>query len=332
MQSPYASLASPEPWLILEITNECNLRCKHCHFWRTAEDPAALRTEEKLRVLDEFYHWKKGGKVLFSGGETLLKAEEVLRLAARTRELGLYSIALSNGTLLDADLIDRVLQSGVSQLSISLDAPTAEAYDFTRGVAGTFDRAVTSLKQLVKRKKELSSSVILHVNSILTRSSLASLRGHLDFVRDLGVDGIFLFPLDPTFQNREKQDLFYEKERLRPNAATSDAFEFLLAYQESRGFVCNSREDLELVREGIFSERASDCASPHRNFIVDAKGNTRFCFSMEEFISEGKSLGNVRTAPLRDLFSSPTACEFHRRMLECRQPCATLNCNRPTVN
>ncbi|MGE3262850.1 MAG: radical SAM protein [Bacteriovoracia bacterium] len=324
------SASQLEPWLLLEITTECNLRCKHCHLWRTKEGPAALATEHKLQVLEEFRDWKKSGKVVFTGGEVFLKPREVLSLARRSRELGLHSTALSNATLI-TDSLEEVLESGLSQLSISLDAPTAGAYDFTRGVEGTFATAVGNIRRLVERRKALGSSVVITLNTILTRSLLPSLQSHIEFARGLGVDGIFFFPLEATFANAGPSDPFYEKEKLLPDSATADAFDFLLAYQESKGFVGNPREDLLFVRENIFAGTAANCVAGERNIIVDLNGHVRFCHLMEQHISGGKSLGNIRDASLRELCTSSASTGFREIMRACQEPCASLNCNRPTV-
>jgi MoaA/NifB/PqqE/SkfB family radical SAM enzyme len=324
---------SPEPWLLLDITTECNLRCKHCYLWRTTEGPTALTTEEKIRVISQFKEWKQGGKVVFAGGEVFLKPLEVLQLAKHCAELGIHSTALTNATLLNRDLAKALLLSGISQISVSLDAPNAASYDFTRGVAGTFKKAVESIRMLVELRKELPKEkpVDIFVATILKRSILSQLPQHLDFVRSLGVDGIFLFPLEATFANSGESDPFYEKEKLLIEAHTANMLDYLKDYQELHGFIANSPADLAAMKRNIMFGENDGCVAGARNIVVDLNGNVRFCHLMEDKISNGKILGSVRQGSLKDLCTTTAAEGFRELMKSCQEPCASLNCNRPTV-
>lgn len=322
---------SPEPWLIIDITTACNLRCKHCHLWMTSEPEQALGTMEKIRLIDEFSAWKKSGKVVLAGGEVFLKPDEVFRLARRCSELGLFSMALTNTTLLQEDFLPPLLASGLSQLSISLDAPTAEIYDYSRGVKGTFEKTVHWIGRIVEEKKKQGGGPLIHVNTILRRGNIAVIPQHFSFLRSLGVDGVFLMPLERTFGNQQGRDLFFDAERLVPGPEFDGAVEFILGYD--RNFVMNSEADILLIQESVRGTRSDRqiCISGSRNIIVDGLGNVRFCHLMEDLISDHAALGNVRQFSLREICDNERAAGYQKKMQACRAGCEMLSCNRQTV-
>lgn len=324
----------PEEWLLLDVTTECNLRCKHCHLWMTKEPEGSLSTLEKLRLVEEYAAWKPWGRVVFAGGEMFLKAEESLTLARKCRDLGLFSMGLSNGTLLNDSLIEQICLSGMGQLSISLDSPEPESYDHTRGVKGTFEKAVAAIKGLQKRKRELGSGPSIHVNTILSRSSIGQLAEHLNFLESLGAEGVFFLPLTETLANHGQNDPFFAKESLEPTAEFRAAIDFLVERKKRpNSLVVNGVPDLLLIRDYVHGTKSANqvCNSGDRNVVVDMWGNVRLCHHMEQKVSGGAALGNVRSAGLREICSSPWALEVKAVMRTCRSECEMNSCNRNTT-
>ena len=45
--------------LFLEITNECNLRCKLCKLWEQKDPPNKLKLKDKINFLKEFAKWQQ---------------------------------------------------------------------------------------------------------------------------------------------------------------------------------------------------------------------------------------------------------------------------------
>jgi len=46
---------NPPQFLYIEITPECNLRCKQCHHWMLKESDNSLKTEDKLNLIRQFH-------------------------------------------------------------------------------------------------------------------------------------------------------------------------------------------------------------------------------------------------------------------------------------
>ena len=84
---------SPPRYLILEITTECNFKCKQCHQWMTKETTDALPTSEKLRAVKEIAALNPTAKVILTGGETMLKYDEFFAICEQAKKLDLQVIS-----------------------------------------------------------------------------------------------------------------------------------------------------------------------------------------------------------------------------------------------
>ncbi|HEY7293547.1 MAG TPA: radical SAM protein [Dehalococcoidia bacterium] len=137
--------------LYLEVTNRCNLRCRTCpQFFGMAEPPADLTMDRFYAVIDQLPRLRR--VVLHGIGEPLLNRhlpEMVRALKAR----GAYVLFNSNGLLLRGRWPGNLVESGLDELRVSVDAGTAETYRSVRGADG-FARIFANLRLLAAVKAE----------------------------------------------------------------------------------------------------------------------------------------------------------------------------------
>jgi mycofactocin radical SAM maturase len=133
-----------------EITEACNLTCAHCLSAHLRErgrgelDLAACRA-----VIDELARMQVF-QVNLGGGEPFLRAD-MLEILAHAHACGLTTCVSTNGTVLDADLIDELLcMDAPVYLQVSLDGAFPETNDAIRG-PGTFARIVRGVELLAER-------------------------------------------------------------------------------------------------------------------------------------------------------------------------------------
>jgi radical SAM protein with 4Fe4S-binding SPASM domain len=147
---------SPDPslrYLELMLTENCNLRCRHCYLGEAGERELPL--DVVLQALKEFQDMQ-GLRVLLSGGEPLLYSrwEE---LNERLPEFELRFVLLSNGLL----LTDRVIQNlKVHEVQLSLDG-LESGHDFLRG-QGTWKKTVARLQRVQAVGLEVSVATMVH--------------------------------------------------------------------------------------------------------------------------------------------------------------------------
>ncbi|MEN8908123.1 MAG: radical SAM protein [Clostridiales bacterium] len=124
---------------VWEITMGCNMRCKHCGSSCKNALPDELSTEDALKICDELgslgLKW-----VTISGGEALTRDDWHL-IAKKLKENGVTPLLITNGMLVDDDVIKKASNAGIESFSMSLDG-LKETHDFMR-MPGSFDKIMS---------------------------------------------------------------------------------------------------------------------------------------------------------------------------------------------
>jgi radical SAM protein with 4Fe4S-binding SPASM domain len=147
---------APEPslrYLELQITDTCNLRCKHCYL--VEESHKELSPGEVNKALKEF-EAMQGLRVLITGGEPLMhvKFNEINEMLP---DFFIRKVLFSNGLLLKKDILSTLK---VDEIQISIDG-LEQAHDLVRG-AGTFKRAMDAAHDALDAGFDVSISTMVH--------------------------------------------------------------------------------------------------------------------------------------------------------------------------
>jgi radical SAM protein len=131
---------------IWEITQSCDLACKHC---RAAAQPIAhpdeLTTAEGKALIDQIADMHIPIFV-FTGGDPLKRKDvfELIRYAADKK----VSVAVTPSAtpLLTREAMFKMKEAGLVRLGISLDGSTPEIHDTFRGLPGAYARTIQAIE------------------------------------------------------------------------------------------------------------------------------------------------------------------------------------------
>ena len=142
-----------------DITNYCNLHCKHCYWWVNRKDhPNELDAEGWRRVINNVF--KKLGvlQVSVQGGEPYLRPDII---EVFCEEMPYKIDIVTNGT------IPMKFFKGVSTYVISIDGPK-EIHDMIRGP--TYDKIKRHVEEFVqtngKKGKKFFTAISMTINSL----------------------------------------------------------------------------------------------------------------------------------------------------------------------
>ncbi|MEO5356411.1 MAG: radical SAM protein [Nitrospirae bacterium YQR-1] len=126
---------------IWNLTNKCNLTCKHCYSSANEELQSTMSIETIAGVLPQL---KESGvkMVILSGGEPLLR-QDIFDIAGIMRKSGLNLTLSTNGLLINENIIDKIKDS-FQYVGISIDGEPG-VHDHFRGRFGAYDSSIRAI-------------------------------------------------------------------------------------------------------------------------------------------------------------------------------------------
>ncbi|MFC7139817.1 TIGR04053 family radical SAM/SPASM domain-containing protein [Halosimplex aquaticum] len=195
--------------LIWEVTQACDLACKHCRAEaQPRRHPDELTTEEGKQLLDEARRFGDGQLVVLSGGDPLYR-DDTLELVEYGVDRGLRMTLTPSGTTsLTADRIQALANAGLRRMALSIDGGSAETHDAFRKETGSFEQTVTAARAARE------AGLPLQVNTTVCAETVDELPEIRELVADLGAvlwSVFFLVPvgrgqvLDPISPDRAER-------------------------------------------------------------------------------------------------------------------------------
>ena len=134
-------------YLRVSVTDRCNLRCMYC----MPEEGLCKKTHHDILDLEEIYQIIEASehlgfdKIRITGGEPLVR-KNIEWLIEKTAKLeGIKDIALTTNGILLAEYAEKLKDSGLSRVNISLDTLDADKFrEITRG--GDIERVLAGIK------------------------------------------------------------------------------------------------------------------------------------------------------------------------------------------
>jgi len=179
-----------------EVTRSCNLACVHCR--ASAQDRPydnEMSTDECFHFLDEVEAIAKP-IIILTGGEPLLRPD-IFQIAAYGNQKGFRMTMAVNGTLLDSNIVQKMLDSGIQRISVSIDGATAASHDAFRQVEGAFEGALRGIADARRAGLEFQ------INTTITQRNLHELQPIQELAVSLGAVAHHIFLLVPMGRGKD---------------------------------------------------------------------------------------------------------------------------------
>lgn len=293
------------------LTPYCNFKCSFCSASApNKKSQNVLKYEEIIDILKQLDSLEVM-RVAFEGGELFLREDifEILKFA----DLCNFEYYINtNGSFLTKEVIEKLKETRVSRICISIDGPNEIIHDSIRGYKGAFNIATTAIKNLIKEG--------IDVDAIITLSKLnyKYLYDTFYFLKTIGIKKVAIMLLATVGENNKDLTVpFSEWEKLLKRisldklnnqlpidlriVATSEAqcqWEIFLPLKETP-------ELYELWTNKFSNNESNDllaCTAGKRNFAIDGCGNVYGC-SLMVSLPELKA-GNIRENSLKNIWEN----------------------------
>jgi len=291
--------------VVWEITLACDLKCSHCGSRAGTARGNELTTAECLDVVDELAALGIRHVVLI-GGEAYLRKDFAQIIAAITGA-GMVCTMQTGARNLTEARIRAAADAGLSNCGISIDG-LRELHDELRGVRGSFDAAVASLRRL--REFGITTSV----NTQIARAVLDQLDGILDVVVESGATNWQLQLTVPMGRASDRPERLLQPHDL---LAVMPQLADLYRRAARRGVLLQIGNNVgyfgpyegELRGSGLETIHYRGCEAGKSTLGIEADGKVKGCPSLP---TQGYTGGNVHDVDLTSIYYDTPELSFAR--------------------
>lgn len=165
----------------LEITDICNLRCKHCYHFDTEKMPQSLDLEEEEIIkLVQILIDAKIYSLVITGGEPLTRPETTLKVVKIAKEAGMFVSINTNLLLINHEIVHELKACSLDSFLVSCPASNNRLYrEITR--CGNYEKLASNIKLVV------DAGVSCMVNMVVTPVNINFVRSTATDLRNLGI-------------------------------------------------------------------------------------------------------------------------------------------------
>ncbi|MHC4617438.1 MAG: radical SAM protein [Planctomycetota bacterium] len=284
------------------VTRKCNCRCETC-LWSDDESSDELSAEEIGRVYAEARDLGVIANALW-GGEPLMR-EDLPEIVRSSKSNGFVTTVITNGYYLKERL--EGLSDWVDCFIVSIDE-VGERHDRMRGREGIFERAVEGIER-AKRYRHIK----VMINSVFSKLNRDSVEELVYLAESLGVS-IYLCPIETGAAGSHGFEA--SKRHLGLSDEELDDFCKRVIGLKRKGYKINN--SLTYLKTFIGGKKKYKCHAQKAAVTLDANGSVKNCIAVEPF-------GNVRQTSLKGILKSESVRQARRDSEKCNV------CNNPDV-
>jgi radical SAM protein with 4Fe4S-binding SPASM domain len=261
--------------IIFEITNRCNLRCKHCYNDSGPKRDQELTFEEIKKSVDTF---ADAGvlNIVISGGEPLLHPH-IFDIIQYIRSKPMSCIIFTNGTVITEDTVKKFKDFSIVSVAISLDGATPETNDSFRGILGSYKKTVKAIKMLQKEEIPVRINVCLHKGILDEFDELLNLFKKWD-ITDYSV-------APAAYTGRQHEPDF---------VITLEEYKKVLKQLKEFEFKKGKKNELPYIPNSI------NCGAGMNSLTIRSNGDITLCSPFPDELS----LGNIKTDSIIDIWNN----------------------------
>lgn len=197
--------------LFWECTLKCNLTCKHCGSSCKVDDTRSeMPLKDFICVLDEIkQNITHPLFVITTGGEPLLR-KDLCECGKEIKKRGFYWGLVTNGMLLNSNVFDKLTESGLDSISVSLDG-MREEHNWMRGNNNSFDSVLNAIDIIISSQSNFTWDVITCIN----KRNLHQLPEMMNLLINHHVKRWKIFTVFPVGRALDYPEMELNKEELR---------------------------------------------------------------------------------------------------------------------
>ena len=321
---------SPPVCLYLEVTNRCNLLCTTCpRTYEELEPPADMDWGLFTSIVDQSPGLARA--VLHGVGEPMLVAS-LPKMVRYLKDRGVYVLFNTNGTVLSERNGRALIDAGLDELRVSLDASNRKSFKAIRGrdYFGRIIHNVRAFRELQEQGGHTKPQVSVWLTGL--KETVEELPAFVKVAADAGVKEVYLqrlvFFAEKAFGKARPDQALFERLTQEEAAYLKQAED--LAHALGITFSASgaaSEPGLSLKGSGD-SSPWSLCRRPWSLMYFTANGRALPCciapFSQHGY--DNYTLGHAGRQALQEIWNGPAYRDFRASLLSDKPPRCCADC------
>lgn len=213
IQAAYASLKGPES-IMFDITQRCNLHCKHCYNCSRSSYEDDLSDDDMLDITAQIIDVEPQ-IVCLCGGEPTIRYDLCVIIAEKLAKNNILVNMVTNGYRSDKEDLKRLYNAGVNSIQVSLDSYHPNVMNYFRESNVAHSNAIRAIHNILELGKKPS------VTFIPTKINYKEMPLVAKYLYELGIMELRYMPFIPIGRGRinnsilklsdcENQELFWD--------------------------------------------------------------------------------------------------------------------------
>ncbi|MDI6786129.1 MAG: radical SAM protein [bacterium] len=316
----YATLRKPvkhcfPPFsLDIEPTIRCNLRCSSC------QSPYLKREQKDMSfsffkgILDQFDTLLE---IKITGmGEPLLN-KNFFEMVNYAKEKNISVFSFSNGKVIDKNIAQEIINSGLREITISVDGATSKTHNSIR-VGSDLEQVLGAIEMLVADRGKLKYPII-SVWFVGRKSNIHEISELLDICKKINIDYLTC-QHDLTFWGKEQW-----KEKIKNDALSKDIkfTEEIIKDAQKKAAYLGVRY-INFQKNKFYNKFGKECYWPWRSCFIATDGRVVPCCLIAD--PEVVSLGDLSKMSFKEVWNNEKYQDFRRSIKEHNIPPSCSDC------
>jgi len=345
----------PQPPFAIELipTNKCNFNCVSC--WRKSASKKGIKKrygeelsdKRLIQLIDEASELGVKEIAFVGGGEPLYRGI-TLELMKRIKSHNISGDLVTNGSLLNKEIIEALVNIRWDRVKFSIDGSTSRLQDNLRGKK-CFDRIIKNIKLLNETKKTSGKMLpMIGFNVVVSNRNYKDLPNIVELAHEVGCNELLILPVTvfskegESLKMSQKQmtefqqvikkclpklkeyDMYSNMDKftdLRYIEKTNSMHELMMEESEKAAIKKESGKKRCSIKSFKENFKLVPCFEPWLHITIIANGNIACCFN--NYVWETNV--SVKDHKLKELWYGPYFETYRKQILtrKLSEACAT---------
>jgi radical SAM protein with 4Fe4S-binding SPASM domain len=267
--------------MFIEPTNTCNLDCPFCDTSSIERTKKNLSIKSFENIINQIVenNWHNNIRVTLTGqGEPFIN-KNIPTMTAYAKKMGIKNVEIiTNATLLNEEISEQLIVSGIDRVQFSIDSIKKETYDILRpskrSSLNYFNKCMKNILNFLYINEMHNHKVYVSISAVLMKINTSERKHFMEYWKSMPVDNIFFPPLSS----------------LQDNSPTDEAIRF----------------------DGKIKEKPI-CIIPWMTLNVKADGDLVIC---SHDYHNRYPIGNIETDKLKDVWNNQKAKYLRKSLID----------------